>query len=113
MTFPHRYLRSLRATLTWWCHTSINWCKECTRLQQLNEVLYCISQLHITEQLTTSRQFETPCIHLHLSRQAFGAQTLSGTGALRVASEFLVQHLRYKTVYLSNPTWGEHYVTFD
>jgi len=43
-----------------------------------------------------------------LEGRAFGAQTLSGTGALRVASEFLVQHLRYKTVYLSNPTWDNH-----
>jgi len=30
-----------------------------------------------------------------------------------MGAEFLVQHLRYKTAYLSTPTWGERYITFD
>lgn len=47
-----------------------------------------------------------------LEGRAFGAQTLSGTGALRVGAEFLVQHLRYKTVYLSAPTWDNHPLLF-
>jgi aspartate/tyrosine/aromatic aminotransferase len=41
--------------------------------------------------------------------QAFGAQTLSGSGALRLGAEFLVRHLQYKTLYMSAPTWGEYY----
>jgi len=51
-----------------------------------------------------------PSASLCLSHQAFGAQTVSGTGALRVGAGFLVRQLRYKTVYLSTPSWGEHYI---
>ena len=36
------------------------------------------------------------------------AQTLSGTGALRILSEFL-QKFRPSTIYVSNPTWGNHF----
>ncbi|CAL5223517.1 g6046 [Coccomyxa viridis] len=35
-------------------------------------------------------------------------QSLSGTGSLRVAAEFIAKFLPGKTVYLSNPTWGNH-----
>jgi aspartate/tyrosine/aromatic aminotransferase len=35
-------------------------------------------------------------------------QSLSGTGGLRLAAEFVKRHLPGKTVYLSNPTWGNH-----
>jgi len=35
-------------------------------------------------------------------------QTLSGTGALRLASEFIKRYAPGRTVYLSNPTWGTH-----
>ena len=38
------YLRTPCAALIW-CHTSTDWCKECTRPQQLNEVLYRIIYL--------------------------------------------------------------------
>lgn len=38
--------------------------------------------------------------------KAFGVQTLSGTGGLRVGAEFLNKHLKYTTFYYSNPTWG-------
>lgn len=37
-------------------------------------------------------------------------QSLSGTGSLRVAAEFIAKFLPGKTVYLSNPTWGNHKV---
>lgn len=37
-------------------------------------------------------------------------QSLSGTGSLRVAAEFLAKFLPGKTAYLSNPTWGNHKV---
>jgi len=36
------------------------------------------------------------------------AQTLSGTGALRILSEFL-KKFRPSTIYVSNPTWGNHF----
>ncbi|KAF2361928.1 Aminotransferase class I/classII [Trinorchestia longiramus] len=35
-------------------------------------------------------------------------QTLSGTGALRVAADTLSRVLKYKTFYFSSPTWGNH-----
>lgn len=34
-------------------------------------------------------------------------QTLSGTGALRVIADFLMQH-RPAPIYISSPTWGNH-----
>jgi aspartate aminotransferase len=38
---------------------------------------------------------------------AFGVQTLSGTGALKVGMDFLVRN-GYKHIYVSQPTWGNH-----
>jgi aspartate/tyrosine/aromatic aminotransferase len=38
-------------------------------------------------------------------------QTLSGTGALRMISDFLVKH-RPSSIYVSNPTWGNHNTVF-
>lgn len=37
-------------------------------------------------------------------------QSLSGTGSLRVAAEFISKFLPGTTAYLSNPTWGNHKV---
>lgn len=34
-------------------------------------------------------------------------QTISGTGALRVAFDFLSANIK-KTIYISNPTWANH-----
>lgn len=42
-----------------------------------------------------------------LEGRAFGVQTLSGTGALRLAAEFLSRILNYDTFYYSKPTWGK------
>jgi hypothetical protein len=39
--------------------------------------------------------------------QAFGIQTVSGCGALRIGAELLVRHARYDTFYISAPTWGK------
>ena len=39
------------------------------------------------------------------SGRAFGAQALSGTGALRNGAEFLARQLGSKVVYISDPTW--------
>ncbi|XP_013163432.1 PREDICTED: probable aspartate aminotransferase, cytoplasmic [Papilio xuthus] len=44
--------------------------------------------------------------------RAFGVQTLSGTGGLRVGAEFLNKHLKYTTFYYSNPTWENHHLVF-
>ncbi|KAL3132881.1 L-asparaginase 1 [Trebouxia sp. C0009 RCD-2024] len=35
-------------------------------------------------------------------------QSLSGTGSLRVGADFIAKFLKGTTVYLSNPTWGNH-----
>ena len=62
----------------------------------------------------------------HAARLAYGAdskplnegriaktQTISGTGALRVAGEFLHKHYPdSKTIYLPTPTWGNHIPIF-
>jgi len=37
---------------------------------------------------------------------------LSGTGALRVVSEFLAK-FRPAPIYISNPTWGNHISVFE
>lgn len=39
--------------------------------------------------------------------RVIGVQTLSGTGALRVAAEFLARILHFETFYYSKPTWGK------
>ncbi|PSN36815.1 Aspartate aminotransferase [Blattella germanica] len=43
---------------------------------------------------------------------AFGIQTVSGTGALRVGAEFLQRHLKYSTFYYSSPTYENHHLLF-
>ncbi|KAF5300786.1 hypothetical protein FQA39_LY11031 [Lamprigera yunnana] len=48
-----------------------------------------------------------------LENRAFGVQCLSGTGALRVAAEFLCRQLNYKTYYYSAPTWENHTLVFN
>jgi len=44
--------------------------------------------------------------------RAFGIQSLSGTGALRVGAEFLCRILGYDTVYISDPSWENHNLVF-
>ncbi|CAP34175.1 Protein CBR-GOT-1.2 [Caenorhabditis briggsae] len=44
--------------------------------------------------------------------RSFGVQCLSGTGALRAGAEFLAHVCNMKTVYVSNPTWGNHKLVF-
>jgi aspartate aminotransferase len=39
-------------------------------------------------------------------------QSLSGTGSLRVGAAFIQRYFPGKTVYLSNPTWGNHMAIF-
>lgn len=45
-------------------------------------------------------------------KRAFTAQVPGGTGALRIASEFLVKHAGVKTIWISNPTWANHNKVF-
>jgi len=41
-------------------------------------------------------------------------QALSGTGSLRVCGEFIKAHLpQAKTIYISDPTWGNHFAIFE
>jgi aspartate aminotransferase, mitochondrial len=41
------------------------------------------------------------------------AQSISGTGALRIGGAFLARHYPYaKTIYLPNPSWGNHTPVF-
>jgi len=41
------------------------------------------------------------------------AQSISGTGGLRLAADFLARFLPGKTVYYPNPTWGNHKNIFN
>ena len=40
-------------------------------------------------------------------------QSLSGTGSLRVGAAFLNRFCTDKTIYLSDPTWGNHKAIFS
>jgi len=42
-----------------------------------------------------------------INNLAFGVQTISGTGALKVALDFLARN-GYSVFYASDPTWGNH-----
>ncbi|XP_033633419.1 aspartate aminotransferase, cytoplasmic-like [Asterias rubens] len=48
-----------------------------------------------------------------LENRAFGVQTLSGTGALRLGLEFLIEHCKCTAAYASDPTWGNHNNIFN
>lgn len=43
------------------------------------------------------------------NKNAFGIQTLSGTGALRLGAEFLARVMGRTVFYYSNPTWENHH----
>ncbi|KAJ9591622.1 hypothetical protein L9F63_001836 [Diploptera punctata] len=45
--------------------------------------------------------------------RAFGIQTVSGTGALRIGAELLARHSKFNTFYLSDPTWDTHDIIFS
>jgi aspartate/tyrosine/aromatic aminotransferase len=45
-------------------------------------------------------------------KRIVSAQSISGTGALRLASEFLSLHCNKPDVYVSDPTWGNHNAIF-
>ncbi|GGP60880.1 amino acid aminotransferase [Shewanella saliphila] len=46
-------------------------------------------------------------------KRAATAQAPGGTGALRVASEFLVRNTKSTTIWVSNPTWANHNNIFE
>jgi len=46
------------------------------------------------------------------SGRVAGVQTLSGTGALRVLSNFLANNFPNSTIFKSSPTWGNHRKVF-
>ncbi|TDO97471.1 amino acid aminotransferase [Marinomonas balearica] len=45
--------------------------------------------------------------------RAHTAHTPGGTGALRVAAEFIKKHLPEATIWVSNPTWANHQAVFQ
>ncbi|KAK9705998.1 hypothetical protein RND81_07G097900 [Saponaria officinalis] len=47
-----------------------------------------------------------------LENRVATAQCLSGTGSLRVGSEFLAKHYHQRTIYIPAPTWGNHIKVF-
>lgn len=59
--------------------------------------------------------FTKACVELLLGKdspailegRAQGIQSISGSGALFMGAQFLCQKLQFKTVYLSNPSWGK------
>jgi len=71
-------------------------------------------------------QFNKLCQELQLGKdspiigekRAVTVQAISGTGALRVGAAFMARHINLpgdnaKTVYLPNPTWGNHIPIFQ
>ncbi|CAI5438268.1 unnamed protein product [Caenorhabditis angaria] len=46
------------------------------------------------------------------SQRVFTTQSISGTGALRIGSEFLAKYAKSKTIYQPTPTWGNHVPIF-
>ncbi|XP_017777730.1 PREDICTED: aspartate aminotransferase, cytoplasmic [Nicrophorus vespilloides] len=48
-----------------------------------------------------------------IEQRAFGVQSLSGTGALRIGAEFLHRVLGYNVYYYSNPSWENHKLIFN
>lgn len=44
---------------------------------------------------------------LPIAEKSFGAQTLGGSGALRLGGDFLAQQ-GFSTIYLPSPSWGNH-----
>lgn len=46
------------------------------------------------------------------SDELYGAQTIAGSGALRIGGEFLAKHIG-KMIYLSQPSWSNHTQIFE
>ncbi|RDL44900.1 aromatic amino acid aminotransferase [Marinomonas piezotolerans] len=46
-------------------------------------------------------------------QRAHTAQSPGGTGALRIAAEFIKKHLPEATIWVSNPTWANHQSIFQ
>jgi len=63
---------------------------------------------HCTQELLFGK--ESPIIE---SKRAKTAQSPGGTGALRIAADFLAKNTSTKTVWISNPTWPNHKSVFQ
>jgi aspartate aminotransferase len=46
-----------------------------------------------------------------LNHRLFGVQSVGGTGALRLAADFFVQHTN-RTIFISDPSWPNHRLAF-
>lgn len=51
--------------------------------------------------------------HIISSKRAKTAQSLGGTGALRIAAEFIKRHTDAKNIWISAPTWPNHNAIFN
>ncbi len=63
-------------------------------------------------QRTAKLAFGPDCAQLKAGR-IYGAQSLGGSGALRVIGEFLFRTLGKKEVYLPDPSWDNHHGIFS
>ncbi|EAL72921.1 aspartate aminotransferase [Dictyostelium discoideum AX4] len=63
-------------------------------------------------QLAAQLALGEECKHIKEKRIAT-VQSISGTGALRIAADFFARFLKGKTAYVPNPTWGNHNVIFN
>jgi aspartate/tyrosine/aromatic aminotransferase len=65
-----------------------------------------------TEEDVVGKERKVPFIAFKIFLQIATVQTISGTGALRVAADFINRFLPGKEVYFPDPTWGNHNVIF-
>ena len=80
--------------------------------ESLNKEYVPIEGLDSFLKVTTGVIFGADCAAVKEGRVAV-VQTLSGTGALRVAGEFLNAWHPGKDVYISDPSWGNHHGIFQ
>ena len=80
--------------------------------ESLNKEYVPIEGLDSFLKVTTGVIFGADCAAIKEGRVA-AVQTLSGTGALRVAGEFLNAWHPCKDVYISDPSWGNHHGIFQ
>lgn len=80
--------------------------------QTLNHEYLGQMGLEIFSQLATKMLLGDESVALKENR-AFGIQSLSGTGALRLGADFLNSCADFKTVYISQPSWREYYASIN
>jgi len=82
-----------------------------TEANVINHEYFPVLGMASFSQLATQLILGKGCPAIEEGR-AFGVQSLSGTGCLRVGAEFLRRQLNASVVLLSEPTWGNHNLIF-